>query len=41
MVLDTYLETFTTEFSELKAYIEELLRSNSGGTMRVKCVGMT
>ena len=36
MVLDAYHRTFTNEYYELKAYIDELLRSNPGSTMKVE-----
>ena len=29
MVFDTFKGTFTTEYSELKAYVDKLKRSNS------------
>ena len=35
MLLDAYSGAFTTEYSELEAYADELLRSNSGSTVKV------
>ena len=35
MVLDAYYEAFTTEYYELEAYVDELLRSNRGSTVKV------
>ena len=34
-VLDAYSGYFTTEYSKLEAYVDELLRSNPGPTMKV------
>ena len=39
MVLDAYSGAFTTEFSELEAYSDELLRSNPGSIVNVKICG--
>ena len=36
MVLDDYSRAFTTEYSKLKAYIDELLRNNLNSTMKVE-----
>ena len=36
MVLDAYYGVFTTKYYELKAYANELLRSNLGSTMRLE-----
>ena len=36
MVLDAYYEAFTIEYSELEAYIDELLRSNPRSTMKIE-----
>ena len=36
MVLDAYSRYFTTEYSELEVYVDELLRSNLGPTMKVE-----
>ena len=36
MVLDAYSEAFTTEHSELEAYVDELLRGNPGSTVKVE-----
>ena len=36
MVLDAYFGYFTTEYYELEAYVDELLRSNPGSTMKVE-----
>ena len=36
MVLDAYSRAFTTEYSELKAYIDELLRSNLSSKVKVE-----
>ena len=36
MVLDAYSGYFTTEYSKLEAYVDELLRSNPGPTMKVE-----
>ena len=36
MVWDAYFEAFTTEYSQLEAYDDELLRSNHDSTMKVE-----
>ena len=36
MVLDAYYEAFTTKYSELEAYVNELLRSNPSSIMKVE-----
>ena len=36
MVLDAYSRAFTTEYSELEAYVDELLRSNPDSTVKVE-----
>ena len=35
MVLDAYSGYFTTEYSKLEAYVDELLRSNPGPTVGI------
>ena len=34
MVLDAYYEAFTIEYSELEAYVDELLRSNPSSIVK-------
>ena len=36
MVLDVFMSTFTIEYSELEAYVDELKRSNPGSTIEVE-----
>ena len=36
MVLDSYLGTFTSEYLELEAYVDELMRSNPGSKVVVE-----
>ena len=36
MVLDAYFRAFTTEFYELEAYVDELLRSNPGSIVNME-----
>ena len=36
MVLDAYYEAFTTEYSELEAYVDELLRRNPSSIVKME-----